>query len=136
MEHFRGFIEDYNTATMPHTKFYNYEQWEIQEYNRKQANERQQKANSDDFYSFNDEEELQRQRRKEKAEKEQNTFNFIHSIMKQDKSLQDDMKRQSELKLELTQAHKRGDMQTVKRLEKLLAPEDRSDHVPVKHPWS
>ena len=35
MQHFKQFMEDYNTATMPHVKFYYYERWEMAEYERK-----------------------------------------------------------------------------------------------------
>ena len=31
LEYFSEFCEDYNTATMPHKKYYNYEEWEMQE---------------------------------------------------------------------------------------------------------
>ena len=35
---FKDFIEDYNTATMPHEKYYNYEAWEMTEYRKAQMN--------------------------------------------------------------------------------------------------
>ena len=41
MKYFRDFIEDYNTATMPHLKFYSYEKWEIEDYKRKKMIETQ-----------------------------------------------------------------------------------------------
>lgn len=139
MEHFRGFMEDYNTATMPHTKYYHYERWEMEEYQRQQQ-AKQQKLHSnnmgDEEYSFNDEEEVKRRRKLEKEMKEKEEFALIHSIMKQDKSIQQDMKRQAELRTELNIAHKRGDMATVKRLERLLAPDDPSQQSKIKHPWS
>ena len=33
---FKDFIEDYNTATMPHDKYYNLEIWEMNEYRKAQ----------------------------------------------------------------------------------------------------
>ena len=36
MTYFKDFIEDYNTATMPHEKYYNYEAWEMKEYRKAQ----------------------------------------------------------------------------------------------------
>jgi hypothetical protein len=33
---FKDFIEDYNTASMPHEKYYNYEAWEMNEYRKAQ----------------------------------------------------------------------------------------------------
>ena len=38
MTYFKDFIEDYNTATMPHEKYYNYEAWEMNEYRKAQLN--------------------------------------------------------------------------------------------------
>jgi hypothetical protein len=37
MQYFKEFCEDYNTATMPHEKFYNYEAWEMNEYRKNQT---------------------------------------------------------------------------------------------------
>ena len=34
---FKDYIEDYNTATMPHDKYYNLEAWEMKEYRRVQT---------------------------------------------------------------------------------------------------
>ena len=38
MTYFKDFIEDYNTATMPHEKYYNFEAWEMNEYRKAQLN--------------------------------------------------------------------------------------------------
>lgn len=32
-------MEDYNTATMPHEKYYNYERWEMADYQARKAME-------------------------------------------------------------------------------------------------
>jgi hypothetical protein len=140
MEYYRSFMEDYNTATMPHLKFYQYEKWEIAEYNKTQEEKRRAhlSANQNDGnvdFSFNDEEAVRLARKKQKAQEEAQQFAQLHSHMKQDKSIQQDMKKQSELQLQLQIAHKRGDSTTVKRLEKLLAPDDPSKAPVVKHPW-
>ena len=29
-------MEDYNTATMPHRKYYEYEKWEVEDYEKRQ----------------------------------------------------------------------------------------------------
>ena len=44
---FKDFIEDYNTATMPHDKYYNLEAWEMKEYRRVQI----EKANKSGKYT-------------------------------------------------------------------------------------
>jgi hypothetical protein len=46
------------------------------------------------------------------------------------------MRRQGELQGELQQAYKRGDMATVRRLEKLLAPDEETGGGGMKHPWA
>lgn len=143
MDYFKSFMEDYNTATMPHEKYYNYERWEMKEYQEKQRQEREKhnKLKENDgwildepegggggggaFSTLNDEEELRKKRKQEKEQKEQQEFTLIHTIMKSNKHLQQDMKRQAELQLELRQAHRRGDTATVKRLERLLAPDEK-----------
>jgi hypothetical protein len=34
-EYFKEYIEDFNTATLPHEKYVNYEKWEMQEWESK-----------------------------------------------------------------------------------------------------
>lgn len=34
-QYFREYMEDYNTATMPHEKYIHLEKWEMAEFNRK-----------------------------------------------------------------------------------------------------
>jgi hypothetical protein len=48
--------------------------------------------------------------------------------------MREDMRRQSEMKSELMSAYKQGDMATVKRIEKVLAPDEEGPA--VKHPWA
>ena len=52
MEYFSSYIEDYNTATMPSEKFYNYDKWEMEQYHKKNK-----KRKSHNVY---DDEELRR----------------------------------------------------------------------------
>ena len=37
MDYFKDFCKDFNTATMPHTKYYNFPKWEMKEYEKKKA---------------------------------------------------------------------------------------------------
>ena len=37
MEFFKEFMEDYNTATLPHAKYYNYEAWEALDYEKQKV---------------------------------------------------------------------------------------------------
>merc|ERR1711871_1907643 len=61
MRAFKDFIEDYNTVTMPHEKFYNYEKWETMDYQRKKMAEvqggvRSSLSNEDGSYNAADDE--------------------------------------------------------------------------------
>lgn len=132
-------MEDYNTATMPHRKFYNYEEWEMEEYRRQQEDARRKRQDDYDAGNagpqvFNDEEAHRLERKREKQEKEQREFQLLRQQMAMDADRRMDMKKQSELRLELQQAHRRGDTATVKRLERLLAPEEQGPA--VRHPWA
>ena len=143
--HFKSYMEDYNTATMPHEKYYNYERWEMQEYQRKQQLEQAKLSGSssggydaDDSggvpRTFNDEEIRRRELKKMKEDAENKEFMELKSKMAGNKNIQGDMRRQAQLSTELQLAFKRGDSATVKRLERLLAPDELKSV--VKHPWA
>lgn len=137
MLHFKTFMEDYNTATMPHEKYYNYERWEMQEYQRSKLEQQQRRANDDPEglpSSFNDEEIRRRELKKMKEAAENKEFMELKQKMAVNKDIQNDMRKQAQLSTELQQAFKRGDAATVKRLERLLAPDEPK--VTVKHPWA
>lgn len=127
------FIEDYNTATMPHEKFYNYEQWEIAEYRRK--HDKAARKSTDVQETFNDEDERRREIIQARAQAEKREFSNLLGKMASDKDQREAMRRQEMLKVELQMAYKQGDMATVRRLEKILAPEEEKG-TGVKHPWA
>jgi len=137
MQHFKGFIEDYNTATMPHKKFYNYEMWEMLEYQRnKQEQSSSSHKDGDGFLQdrfHNDEEAHRLERKLLKEEQERNAFNIVKDRLAKDKDTLESMKRQSDIKLEMQLAFKRGDTEHLKKLERSLIPDKEES---VKHPWS
>ena len=137
MQHFKGFIEDYNTATMPHKKYYNYEMWEMLEYQRrKQEQASSSQKDGDDYMQsrfMNDEEAHRLDRKRLKDEEERKAFNKVKERLAQDKDTLDSMKRQSDIKLEMQLAFKRGDTEHLKKLERSLIPDKEET---VKHPWS
>jgi hypothetical protein len=107
----------------------------MDEYAQKMERERRRKFDeNEDLLPLNDEEELRLERLRQKEAKEKQEFHELRLKMTQDKGLREDMKKQSELQLQLQQAFKRGDTATVKRLERLLAPDQTSTS--MKHPWS
>lgn len=133
MEHFKSFMEDYNTATMPHEKFYNYERWELAQYQAKKSAALRSDRESEEFSFANDEIDKRMQHKYQKKLQEEKEFNDLRAQMSADKDKRDQMRRQAELNTELQIAYKRGDMVTVKRLEKLLTPEVGKPM--QKHPW-
>ena len=46
-------MEDYNTATMPHRKYYEYEKWEVEDYEKRQRRDAKRKGRVQT--EFNDE---------------------------------------------------------------------------------
>ena len=65
-----------------------------------------------------------------------NIIEFMTLKMKMliNKDKQDDMRKQAQLSTELQVAYKRGDTVTVKKLERLLAPDEVK--AVMKHPWA
>mmetsp|Transcript_5111 Transcript_5111/g.8367 ORF Transcript_5111/g.8367 Transcript_5111/m.8367 type:complete len:287 (-) Transcript_5111:1018-1878(-) len=136
-EYFRTFVEDYNTATMPSEKYYDIARWEMQEYQNAQKKKARKRIDEGDVpVVFDDEAAVAQERRLARARREQKEFKETLSKMSTDKGRVQDMRRQSELQGELQQAYKRGDMVTVRRLEKLLTPDEEPVGGGVKHPWA
>ena len=132
MKYFKEFIEDYNTATMPQPKYYNYEKWELEEYMRqKHLETKQQNAEKD---GFDDEAERRTELKRRKELEEQKQFQSLKKKMVLNKDQRESMRRQDQLKTELQLAFKQGDSDKVRRLEKLLAPDEEGPA--VKHPWA
>ena len=136
MQYYRGFLEDFNTATMPHPKFYNYAQWEMDEYRKEQANKQLGLLGSDghERSAFNDEAEMLAERKRQRQAQEAATFAALKDQMARRQTQLEDMRRQEVLRAEQQLAFKVGDSQSVKRLERRLAPEEKT--TAAKHPWA
>lgn len=119
-------MEDYNTATMPHVKYYNYDKWEMEEYQR-QKNDAAAKGGiiSDEIRHL---EEI-RHTREEKRKEE---MNMVMGTMSKEKIAE--MKRQQLLKHEMAQAFKTGDEEKRKKIQKRLEPEEEKRS--AAHPWA
>ena len=121
-------------ATLP-MKYYDLEKWEMAEYHRKQTQAQQTALLGGSVRdSFNDEEERKAELRRKRAEQEREEFERVKAQMVNDKGKAESMRRQSELQTQLRMAHKAGDTATLKRLERLLAPDEVKTS--VKHPWA
>jgi len=114
-KYFSNFVEDFNTATLPHIKYYNYDKWEMEEYQRqKQEAEKCSSSKSD---MLKHEENI----RRKALEKQQREWEMVRKGMSVEKV--DQMKRQARLKAELVNAYKTGDEEKRKKLQRRLEPE-------------
>lgn len=132
MKYFKDFTEDYNTATMPHEKYYNFEKWEMYEYKKSQESQQRLRQSERDVFDDEYERKAEIKRLGEKAEREQ--FELTKQRMLVDKDKRNDMRHQELLRAELKLAHRQGDKEKVQRLERALAPDPQE--ATVKHPWS
>ena len=129
MQMFKCYIEDFNTATLPHEKYYNIERWEMLEYQRKQNSNNNGKIKD----TFDDEEERRIELKRRKEEETRLEFMNLKKQMVNDKDRLEDMRRQNELVKELQLAYKQGDKEKVKNIESRLTPDII---FAAKHPWA
>ena len=111
----KEFAEDFNTATLPHEKFYDYDKWEIEDYNKKKEQSQQKKGALSDEFQYREE---MMKRAEEKRRKE---FNTVKTMMSKEKI--EEMKSQARLKAEMVNAYRVGDEETRLKLQKKLEPE-------------
>jgi hypothetical protein len=116
-EYFKEFAEDFNTATMPHEKFYDYDKWEMEEYNRRKDNANSKNGLVSDEFRHHEE------MRQKAAEKQRQELDMIKSGMSRDKII--DMKNQARMKAEMVSAYKMGDDEKVKKLQRRLEPDEK-----------
>ncbi len=118
MEYFREYAEDFNTATLPHIKYYDFDTWEMEDYERQKSKNKAISVVKSDEWEYQEE-----QRRKAKAKQEAELNRIKTGLMGRNRDQLEDMKRQSYLKAELANAYKVGDEEKVKRLQRKLEPE-------------
>ena len=122
LSYFSEYAEDFNTATLPHVKYYDYDKWEMEDYNQRKKEAEDvaavgggSKARSDEFQHR--EEMKRREEEKRRAEVE---------LMRATVSAKrEEMKGQALLKAELENAYKTGDQEKIRSLKRRLEPEER-----------
>lgn len=137
-EFFKCFVEDFNTATMPHKKFYNFNKWEMKEYRRKQKNSSN-AADLRDSHDFHIDDEKQKalEVKRQREEESRAQYLAIKQQMKEDKEKREELQSQEVLRSQLKMAYRLGNKEEVKRLEKLLAPsKSRDDDDPIPSSWA
>ena len=115
-EYFKEYMEDYNTATLPHIKYYDYDKWEMEEYQKQKAKQSTGASNTqaDEALHLQDLQERAHQKRKQ-------DFDLVRSMMSKEKV--EEMKRKKQLQSEMAHAYKTGDQETYLKLKSRLEPE-------------
>uniref|UniRef100_A0A7S0GF31 Uncharacterized protein n=1 Tax=Proboscia inermis TaxID=420281 RepID=A0A7S0GF31_9STRA len=131
MNYFKDFCEDFNTATMPHEKYYNFPEWEMKEYEKKKAAAAAKGKGGSNLFS--DEARHHEQMKSQAEQKRRNEMNVVLGGMNQAK--REEMKRQKMMLAEMAMAFKTGDVDKQKRLQKRLEPEEKIAGG-TAHPWA
>uniref|UniRef100_A0AAV1UKA5 Uncharacterized protein n=1 Tax=Peronospora matthiolae TaxID=2874970 RepID=A0AAV1UKA5_9STRA len=121
MELFKEYMEDYNTCTMPHEKYYDIETYEMRRYQKQQrkAFDKQKGASSDKAIdALADEERVRRERLDARGKKEQEEFRLVLQLMDKDKI--EAMREQERLRAQMQLMYKSGNVQEARRLEQIL----------------
>jgi cyclophilin family peptidyl-prolyl cis-trans isomerase len=115
-KYFKDYAEDFNTATLPHEKYYDYDKWEMEEYARKKEESYAKSS------VLGDEFEHREEMKRKAEEKKKKEFETVKMLMSKDKI--EDMKRQALLKAELANAYRVGDEETRKKIQRRLEQDD------------
>ena len=123
MEYFKEYAEDYNTATLPHVKYYDYDRWEMEEHQRKKREAESVAAGGDGLQEAALDEWRHKEEMAQRAKQKQ-----MEELMRVQRSMTlekvEEMKHQARLRHELAVAYKTGDEETRRRLQKRLEPEE------------
>ena len=118
-KYFEEFREDFNTATLPHKKYYDYDNWEIAEYKKQKQTEAKVSSKS---IVLADEAKHRDEIRRRAADQERKALNLVKSTMSREKV--ESMKRQAELRAQMQIAFKMGDKKKYERLKERLAADE------------
>jgi hypothetical protein len=120
--YFKEYAEDYNTATMPHIKYYDYDKWEMVEYEKKKAKAAAAAGGASNDAQYKEQLHLERQQEAARKKKK-DELSLVRSMMSKEKI--EEMKRTKQLQAEMQHAFKTGDRENYRRLQKRLEPEDK-----------
>jgi hypothetical protein len=104
-------------STLPHKKYYDYDKWEMEEWERNKvasAGLQVSSARQDEANHMQVLQERADRKRKEELE-------FVRSLMSKEKM--EEMKRKAEMQAEMAHAYKIGDQETYLKLRGRLEPE-------------
>ncbi|KAG6582826.1 uncharacterized protein IUM83_17278 [Phytophthora cinnamomi] len=120
MELFKEYMEDYNTCTLPHEKYYDIEKYEMKRYQKQQRKAyAKQKGTSDKALdSLADEDRVRHERQAAREKKEQEEFRLVLQLMDKDKI--EAMREQERLRAQMQMHYKSGNVDEARRLEQIL----------------
>ncbi|EEY59576.1 uncharacterized protein PITG_12149 [Phytophthora infestans T30-4] len=120
MELFKEYMEDYNTCTLPHEKYYDIEKYEMKRYQKQQrkAHAKQKSASDEALDTLADEERVRRERLAARDKKEQEEFRLVLQLMDKDKI--EAMREQERLRSQMQMFYKSGNVEEARRLEQIL----------------
>lgn len=129
-ELFKEYMEDFNTGTLQHRKYYN-----LEAYDREQAAKQRERAAKsaagaaagaagDLFDARADEEAMRRARMDERQKQQQQRMAEAYSLLKHTDRAKD-MREQELLRAEMTLAYKTGDRAKAQKLYERLLPDDQ-----------
>ena len=137
-EHFATYVEDFNTATLPHEKYYNMHAWYVSDMAKKaraDAVAAEEAAGDHERTDFDDEGALHRERQRENQRKNLAVTKVMATAMAaaeaagEESSLVADMRQQEAAKIELRAQYAVGDIdkaraQSLKMDPKYVSPEE------------
>lgn len=117
-QYFAEFMEDFNTCTFPHEKYFDYDTWEQSEYDRAKLQDQALKTGTNTMLA--DEAHHRDVMKKKQQLLKQQEMQLLQQTMTLEKV--QDMKHQQQLQSEMRHAYKVGDEETRKRLARKLEP--------------
>lgn len=119
---FKDYMEDYNTGTLPHRKYYDLEAYERARAAKAAA--KGEKLAAKKGSRLNDEEDLRQQRAEERQKlQEERLAQAYRDIKYTDKA--QEMRHQEMLRKQMDLAYRTGDRATAQRIQALLLPDDQ-----------
>lgn len=120
-QYFDTYREDYNTATLPHIKYYNYDKWELEEHEKQKRELEQTGQNSSAI--INDERNHAMEMQRIAKQKEEAALQLIAATMNTTKVKE--MQHQKHLQTQMQMAFKIGDRETYRKIKDKLQPEEK-----------
>jgi len=123
-ELFKDYIEDYNTGTMPHRKYYNLELYERQKAAKAAAKGMAKAEKKEKSGALADEEALRKQREEERQKLAQERLQQAYEELQAHGDKAKDMREQEMLRLQMQVAYKTGDAKKAQKLLERLMPDE------------